>query len=103
MKKIFKFAAIVAATAALFSCQEKPEPTPTPDPDKPNQEQPETPQINENIKFTLTLGEITENSAKIRVEHDGARTDTWHYFATTESDIAATIEAEAAALFYALK
>lgn len=98
MKKIFKFAAIVAATAALFSCQEKPEPTPTPDPDKPNQEQPETPQINENIKFTLTLGEITENTAKFRVEHDGARTDTWHYFATTESDIAAAIEAEAAAL-----
>ena len=97
MKKIFKFAAIVAAAAALFSCQEKPTPEPTPDPEKPNQEQPETPQINENIKFTIELTEVTENTAKFKVQHDGAKTDTWHYVATTESDIEAAIEAEAAA------
>ena len=97
MKKIFKFAAIVAAAAALFSCQEKPTPEPTPDPEKPNQEQPETPQINENIKFTIELTEVTENTAKFKVKHDGAKTDTWHYVATTESDIEAAIEAEVAA------
>lgn len=98
MKKIFKFAAIVAAAAALFSCQEKPEPTP--DPDKPGQEQEqEKPaELNENIKFTLELTEVTENTAKFKVKHDGAKTDTWHYFATTESDITAAIEAEVAAL-----
>ena len=98
MKKIFKFAAIVAATAALFSCQEKPTPAPTPDPEKPDQEQPGQTELNENIKFTIEFTEATENSAKFRVEHDGARTDTWHYFATTQSDIAAAIETEAAAL-----
>jgi hypothetical protein len=98
MKKIFKFAAIVAATAALFSCQEKPTPEPTPDPEKPDQEQPGQTELNENIKFTIEFTEATENSAKFRVEHDGARTDTWHYFATTQSDIAAAIETEAAAL-----
>ena len=96
MKKIFKFAAIVAAAAALFSCQEKPEPTP--DPEKPGQEQEKPAELNENIKFTLELTEVTENTAKFKVKHDGAKTDTWHYFATTESDITAAIEAEVAAL-----
>ncbi len=98
MKKIFKFAAIVAAAAALFSCQEKPTPEPTPDPEKPNQEQPETPQINENIKFTIELTEVTENTAKFKVKHDGAKTDTWHYFPTTETDITKAIETEVAAI-----
>lgn len=98
MKKIFKFAAIVAATAALFSCQEKPEPTPTPDPDKPNQEQPETPQINENIKFTIELTEVTHELAKFKIKHDGVKADTWHYFPTTETDITKAIETEVAAI-----
>ena len=99
MKKIFKFAAIVAAAAALFSCTEKPEPDPTPE-DKPGQEQEqEKPaELNENIKFTLELNDVTENSVKVKVKHDGVKADTWHYFATTESDITAAIEAEVAAL-----
>ena len=97
MKKIFKFAAIVAAAAALFSCQEKPEPDPTPD-DKPGQEQEKPAELNENIKFTLELNDVTENSVKVKVKHDGVKADTWHFFATTESDITAAIEAEVAAL-----
>ena len=91
MKKFFKFAAIVAATAALFSCQEKPEPT-------PDQEQPGKTELNENIKFTIKCTDLTENTAKFKVTHDGATTDTWHYFTTTESNISDAIEAEVAAL-----
>lgn len=96
MKKIFKFAAIVAAAAALFSCQEKPTPEPTPDPEKPNQEKPDTPQINENIKFTIELTEVTHELAKFKIKHDGVKADTWHYFSTTESDITKAIETEVA-------
>ena len=95
MKKLFKFAAIVAAAAALFSCQEKPTPEPTPDPDKPGQEQePENKEPNANIQFTLEIIEVTETTAKVKIKHDGAKTDTWHYFATTETEIADAIEAE---------
>lgn len=98
MKKFFKFAAVVAAAAALFSCQEKPTPEPTPDPDKPNQEQPGQTEPKEDIKFTIELTEATENTAKFKVKHDGTKADTWHYFATTESDIDQAITAEVAAL-----
>ena len=99
MKKIFKFAAIVAAAAALFSCTEKPEPTPTPNPDdKPGQEQEKPAELNQNIKFTIELTDLTESTAKFKVKHDGAKTDTWHYFTTTESDVAKAIETEVAAL-----
>ena len=98
MKKIFKFAAIVAAAAALFSCQEKPTPEPTPDPEKPNQEQPGQTEPNENIKFTIELTDVTENTAKFKVKHDGTKADTWHYFVTTESDINQAISTEVAAL-----
>ena len=99
MKKIFKFAAIVAAAAALFSCTEKPEPTPTPD-DKPGQEQEqEKPaELNENIAFTIELTSVTESEAKFSIKHNGVKADTWHYFATTETDVTAAIEAEVAAL-----
>ena len=94
MKKIFKFAAIVAAAAALFSCQEKPTPEPTPD-DKPGQEQePENKEPNANIQFTLEIIDVTETTTKVKIKHDGAKTDTWHYFATTETEIADAIEAE---------
>lgn len=94
MKKIFKFAAIVAAAAALFSCQEKPTPEPTPDPDKPNQEQPgqTTPEYTENLTFTLTVSEVDYNLAKIKVKHNGTTKDTWYGFATTETDVNKAIE-----------
>lgn len=98
MKKFFKFAAVVAAAAALFSCQEKPTPEPTPDPNKPDQEQPGQTEPKEDIKFTIELTEVTENTAKFKVKHDGTKADTWHYFATTESDIDQAITAEVAAL-----
>ena len=100
MKKIFKFAAIVAAAAALFSCQEKPEPTPTPDQEKPGQEQEqEKPaELNQNIKFTIELTDVTEETAKFKIKHDGVKADTWHYFATTETDVTKAIETEVAAI-----
>ena len=98
MKKIFKFAAIVAAAAALFSCQEKPTPEPTPDPEKPGQEQEKPAELNQNIKFTIELTDVTEETAKFKIKHDGVKADTWHYFPTTETDITKAIETEVAAI-----
>ncbi|MBR5103255.1 MAG: hypothetical protein IKV05_01040 [Bacteroidales bacterium] len=92
MKKFFKFAAIVAAAAALFSCQEKPTPEPG------DQGGTGTTELNQNIKFTLTVTNVETNSAKIEVKHNGKTTDTWYGFATTESDIEKAIEDEVAAL-----
>jgi hypothetical protein len=97
MKKIIRLAAIVAAAAALFSCQEKP--TPTPDnTDKPGQEQQKPAELNQNIKFTIELTDVTEETAKFKIKHDGVKADTWHYFPTTETDITKAIETEVAAI-----
>lgn len=95
MKKIFRFAAMAAAAAALFSCQEPvtPEPGPNDEPGTGN-----TPELNVDIKFTLAVEEVECDKAKIKVEHDGERTDTWYGFVTTASDIDQAIDDEVAAL-----
>ena len=95
MKKIFRFAAMVAAAAALFSCQEPV--TPDPGTGDENQGTGNT-ELNVDIKFTLAVEEVECDKAKIKVEHDGARTDTWYGFVTTESDIDQAIDNEVAAL-----
>lgn len=95
MKKIFRFAAMVAAAAALFSCQEPV--TPDPGTGDENQGTGNT-ELNVDIKFTLTVSEVESDQAKVKVEHDGARTDTWYGFVTTESDIEQAIDDEVAAL-----
>ena len=62
MKRIFKFAAIVAAAAALFSCQEKVEPTP--EPEKPGQEEQKPGQdATELAEITATLAGSTVKTA----------------------------------------
>lgn len=45
--------------------------------------------LNENIAFTLEVveGSVESDQAKVKVEHNGERDDTWFGFATTESDI----------------
>lgn len=95
MKKIFRFAAMVAAAAALFSCQEPV--TPDPGTGDENQGTGNT-ELNVDIKFTLTVSEVESDQAKVKVEHDGERTDTWYGFVTTASDIDQAIDDEVAAL-----
>ena len=87
---------MVAAAAALFSCQEPV--TPDPGTGDENQGTGNTPELNVDIKFTLTVSEVESDQAKVKVEHDGARTDTWYGFVTTESDIEQAIDDEVAAL-----
>ena len=86
---------MVAAAAALFSCQEPV--TPDPGTGDENQGTGNT-ELNVDIKFTLTVSEVESDQAKVKVEHDGARTDTWYGFVTTESDIEQAIDDEVAVL-----
>ena len=91
MKKFFRFAAAAVAAIALFSC-ETPE-TPTPDgPDTPgNTEEPKV-EYTEDIEFDLVVKEVEFDQVKVQVSHTGTKTDTWYYFATTETDIAKAVE-----------
>ena len=51
---------------------------------------PEGPQLPANVKtdlnFTLSITEVTYNSAQISVKHDGTTSDTWYGFLTDETD-----------------
>ena len=78
MKGILRFAALFAATAAIFCC--------SPD-NGDGGKTPTDPSLNQDLEFTLEVSETDATSAKIRVEHNGERNDTWFYFVTTESDI----------------
>ena len=93
MKKFFRFAAAAVAAFAVFSC--KTPDTPTPDgPDTPgNTDEPKV-EYTENIEFTLEVVEVEADAAKVKVSHNGKRTDNWTYFATTETDIVEAIEAK---------
>ena len=92
MKKFFKFAAVAAITAMFASCTEKP----GPDPEKPNNQEPETPEveITENLAFTLEVTEVEIDKAKVKVEHNGTTKDTWYAFATTETDVNKAVAAK---------
>ena len=96
MKKFFKFAAAAAIAAMFVSCTEKP----GPDPEKPNNQEPETPEveITENLTFTLEVTEVEFEKAKVKVEHNGTTKDTWYAFATTDTDVNAAITAKVAEL-----
>ena len=83
---LLKSIAAVFAGIAMFSCTE------TPGGDDPNKKPDEN--LNMDIAFTLELDEVTENSAKVKVSHDGERTDTWYGFVTTETNLDAAILAE---------
>lgn len=79
MKGILRFAALFAATAAIFCCA-KPD-------DGDGGKTPTDSTLNQNLEFTLEVSEVDATSAKIRVEHNGDRDDTWYWFVTTEKDI----------------
>lgn len=79
MKSILRFAALFAATAAIFCCGK---------PDEGNDDKtPTDSSLNQDLEFTLEVSEVDATSAKIRVEHNGDRDDTWYWFVTTEEDI----------------
>ena len=79
MKGILRFAALFAATAAIFCCG-KPD-------NGDGGKTPTDPSLNQDLEFTLEVSETDATSAKIRVEHNGDRDDTWYWFVTTEKDI----------------
>lgn len=87
--KIQKFlTALVAAAAVMVSCEKTPS----------------GPQLPANVKsdlsFTLSITEITYNSAQISVKHDGTTNDTWYGFLTdeTEGNVASLISKKIAEL-----
>lgn len=87
MKKIFKLAALVAATMAIFSC--------TPDNGDGNGDgNGNGGSLNQNLTFTLGDPEVEATEVKVRVEHNGDKEDPWYYFVTTESDVDDAITAE---------
>jgi hypothetical protein len=83
--KISKFLSAVCAAVmavAVFSC--------TP----PAGEGPNAVELNQNISFTLLVSDVTTESAKVTVTHDGDRNDTWYGFVTTEGNITGAVEAK---------
>lgn len=81
---LFKSAAALLMGAVLFSC------TPNEDGDGTGNENGSgKEELNENIEFTLELvaEDLDTDSAKIKVSHNGEKTDTWYGFVTTETDI----------------
>ncbi len=85
MKNIIRLAFATMMLAAFASCED---PAPQPGPDGPGTE---TPELNENIKFTLEVISVEEASAKIKVSHDGTASDSWYAFATENSNINAAL------------
>ncbi|MBR2063373.1 MAG: hypothetical protein IJ971_01605 [Bacteroidales bacterium] len=54
---------------------------------EPEKPEPEKPELNQNLAFTLEVAEVGAYSAKINVSHNGASSDTWYCFTTTNSNI----------------
>lgn len=77
MKNIFKLLLIAMLAIAAASCEEK---TVTPP-------EPEQPELNQNLAFTLVVESVDAVSAKIKVSHNGTSDDTWYGFATTNTNI----------------
>lgn len=87
------FAAMAAIAAVFTSCDPNEGKEPTPGPDTPD-----TPAYTENLTFTIEVKEVEADKAKFGVEHNGTKSDSWHYFATTETNIDKAIEDEVTVL-----
>ena len=79
MKDTFRILLMAMLAIALASCDKTPQPEPEPEPEKP--------ELNQNLTFTLEVAEVTANSAKINVSHNGTSDDTWYGFATTNTNV----------------
>ena len=69
-KTIMKAVVVAMAAMAVLSCQEKPGAGEG------------DPQLNEDLELTVDVEDITYTSAKIKVTHNGAKSDTWFGFLT---------------------
>lgn len=83
MKDTFRIILMAMLAIALASCGKEPQPEPEPEPEKPA--------LNQDLTFTLEVAEVTANSAKINVSHNGTADDTWYGFATTNTNVNAAI------------
>lgn len=87
MKKFFRFAAVAVAAFAILSCEKNPD-----GPDTPGNTDEPTVEYTENIEFELAVKEVEYDLVKVQVSHNGTKTDSWYFFATTETDIAKAVE-----------
>lgn len=71
-KIIVKTALAALAAMAAFSCDKEPHKEPEP-------------QLNEALELTVDVEDITYTSAKIKVTHNGEKSDTWYGFLTEET------------------
>lgn len=69
---MLKVAAALIVAAAAFGCNDKE--------DEPN------PNLNHNLSFEITIEDITASTAKVKVTHNGAATDTWYGLLTDQLD-----------------
>lgn len=76
VKSALKTALVALAAMAAFSCQEK-----------PGEGGEEGPVLNEDLELVVDVEDITYTSAKIKVTHDGDKSDTWYGFLTDEVDV----------------
>lgn len=85
----FKMAVLAFAAAVVIGCEQQ-------DPTGEGTGNGDGSTLNENLTFTLALKDVLANSVTITVSHDGATTDTWYGFVTTdtESDEEDLIKAE---------
>ena len=85
LKIMFKTALAALAVMAAFACEKDPKG--------------DGPALNEELELTVDVEDITFTSAKVKVTHDGEKSDTWYGFLTenVESDedslIIAAVEA----------
>ena len=98
MKKIFKLAALVAASLAIFSCTPEDNPGNNEGENNGGENGNTNVTLNQNLKFTLGTPETEATQATVRVAHDGDKADTWYWIVTTESDVNAAVTAEVAKL-----
>lgn len=76
VKSALKTVLVALAAMAAFSCQEK-----------PGEGGEEGPVLNEDLELVVDVEDITYTSAKIKVTHDGDKSDTWYGFLTDEVDV----------------
>ena len=81
LTKFFSAVCAVVMSASVFSCT-------------PPVSEEGGAELNENIQFTLSVSEVTAESAKVKVTHDGERNDSWYGFVTDESNLASAIDAK---------
>ena len=87
MKKILKFAAIAATAFALLSCEKTPEGSNNNSGSGNNKPgTTDEPTLTEDIEFELEVTKLESDEAKIKVTHNGTKTETWYGFVTTAND-----------------